>query len=86
MQRTLHGRKVLMLQALRQVGHAGRQVRHKFRDDFGHVRVIREFAANLGIRLERPESLNGSATLARAIADLAARGLARVASACSASS
>jgi len=43
--------------------------------------AFREFAANLGIRLERPESLNGSATLARAIADLAARGLARVASA-----
>ena len=43
--------------------------------------AFREYAANLGIRLERPESLNASATLARAIADLAARGLERVASA-----
>jgi len=43
--------------------------------------AFREFAANLGIRLERPESLNGSGILARAIADLAARGLERVASA-----
>jgi protoporphyrin/coproporphyrin ferrochelatase len=43
--------------------------------------AFREYAANLGVRLERPESLNASATLARAIADLAAHGLARLASA-----
>lgn len=43
--------------------------------------AFRQYAANLGIRLERPESLNGSATLARAIAELAAQGLARLASA-----
>jgi len=40
--------------------------------------AFREHAANLGIRLERPESLNASVTLARAIADLAAQGLARL--------
>ncbi len=40
--------------------------------------AFREYAKNLGIRLERPESLNGSATLARAIADLAVRGLTRL--------
>jgi ferrochelatase len=41
--------------------------------------AFREYAANLGIRLERPESLNASRTLARAVADLATRGLARLA-------
>jgi ferrochelatase len=40
--------------------------------------AFREYAANLGIRLERPESLNASVTLARAVADLAIQGLARV--------
>ena len=40
--------------------------------------AFREYAKNLGIRLERPESLNASVTLARAIADLAAQGLARL--------
>jgi len=43
--------------------------------------AFRDYARNLGIRLERPESLNASATLARAIADLAAQGLARLLSA-----
>ena len=43
--------------------------------------AFREYASNLNIRLERPESLNASVTLARAIADLAAQGLARLASA-----
>ncbi len=38
-----------------------------------------EYAAGRGIRLARPESLNGSATLARAVADLARQGLARLA-------
>jgi protoporphyrin/coproporphyrin ferrochelatase len=42
-------------------------------------RHFREYAARLGIRLERPESLNASRTLARAVADLARRGLARLA-------
>jgi protoporphyrin/coproporphyrin ferrochelatase len=41
-------------------------------------RHFREFAAKLGIRLERPESLNESPTLARAVADLARQGLARL--------
>jgi ferrochelatase len=41
--------------------------------------AFREHAATLGIRLERPESLNASITLARAIADLAAQGLVRLA-------
>jgi ferrochelatase len=40
--------------------------------------AFREHGTNLGIRLERPESLNASITLARAIADLAAQGLARL--------
>jgi ferrochelatase len=40
--------------------------------------AFRAYAATLGIRLERPESLNGSPILAKAVADLAARGLARL--------
>jgi ferrochelatase len=40
--------------------------------------AFREYAANLGIRLERPESLNGSTSLAKAVADLAAQGLKRL--------
>jgi len=40
--------------------------------------LFREYADKLGIRLERPESLNGSPTLARAVADLARRGLERL--------
>jgi len=40
--------------------------------------LFRGFAVKLGVRLERPESLNGSPTLARAIADLAKHGLARL--------
>jgi ferrochelatase len=50
-----------------------------------HVEILydvdiffREFARKLNLRLERPESLNASATLARAIADLARQGLARL--------
>ncbi len=41
-------------------------------------RMFRDYAANLGIRLERPESLNDSPTLARAVADLALKGLTRL--------
>lgn len=41
-------------------------------------KLFREYAAGIGIRLERPESLNASITLARAVADLAEQGLARL--------
>jgi len=41
-------------------------------------RHFREYAAKLGIRLERPESLNESPTLARAVADLALQALFRL--------
>jgi len=40
--------------------------------------AFKEYARGLGIRLERPESLNASLTLARAIAGLAMRGLRRL--------
>jgi ferrochelatase len=40
--------------------------------------LFRGYAAQRGIRLERPESLNASSTLARAVADLARQGLARL--------
>ncbi|HXR40670.1 MAG TPA: ferrochelatase [Terracidiphilus sp.] len=40
--------------------------------------LFREYAVKLGLRLERPESLNASSTLARAVADLARQGLARL--------
>jgi protoporphyrin/coproporphyrin ferrochelatase len=40
--------------------------------------AFREYAFRKGIRLERPESLNGSETLARAIAELAMKGLERL--------
>ena len=40
--------------------------------------AFREYAMRLGLQLSRPESLNGSASLARAIADLAGQGLARL--------
>jgi protoporphyrin/coproporphyrin ferrochelatase len=41
--------------------------------------LFRGYAARRDIRLARPESLNGSTTLARAVADLARQGLARLA-------
>jgi len=51
-----------------------------------HVEILydvdihfRGYAAKLGIRLERPKSLNASPTLARAVADLARQGLKRLA-------
>jgi ferrochelatase len=40
--------------------------------------LFRGFAAKLNLRLERPESLNASVTLAKAVADLARQGLARL--------
>jgi len=41
-------------------------------------RHFREYAKRLGIHLERPESLNDSLTLAKAVADLAMEGLKRL--------
>ena len=50
-----------------------------------HVEILydvdiyfRQYAAKLGVRLERPESLNTSVTLAKAVADLARCGLMRL--------
>jgi protoporphyrin/coproporphyrin ferrochelatase len=40
--------------------------------------AFKDYAAKLGIRLERPESLNDSPILARAVAGLAKRGLIRL--------
>jgi ferrochelatase len=40
--------------------------------------VFREHARKLGMRLERPESLNASPTLVRAVAKLAGKGLERL--------
>jgi len=40
--------------------------------------AFKDYASRLGIRLERPESLNGSMTLARAITELAVTGLNRL--------
>lgn len=40
--------------------------------------LFREFARKLNLRLERPESLNASVTLAKAIAELARHGLKRL--------
>jgi ferrochelatase len=41
-------------------------------------RLFVDYALKLGIRLERPESLNDSTTLAGAVAELAVQGLARL--------
>jgi ferrochelatase len=40
--------------------------------------AFKEYAATKGIRLGRPESLNASATLARAVSDLATQGITRL--------
>ncbi len=40
--------------------------------------AFRRYAESRGVRLERPESLNASSTLAKAVADLARQGLARL--------
>jgi len=40
--------------------------------------LFREYAIKLGVQLERPESLNASVTLAKAVADLAHVGLVRL--------
>ena len=65
------GVKVLILQP---IGFLCDHVEILF--DVDHL--FREYAANAGIRLERPESLNESVTLARAVADLAMKGLSRL--------
>jgi ferrochelatase len=44
--------------------------------------LFRNFAVQLGMRLERPRSLNASIPLARAVADLAERGFGRLESTC----
>jgi protoporphyrin/coproporphyrin ferrochelatase len=41
-------------------------------------KLFREYAAEKGMRLERPESLNESLTLAKALTELAVQGLARL--------
>jgi len=41
-------------------------------------RLFRDYARKIGIRLERPESLNESPTLAKAVADLASKALERL--------
>ncbi len=41
-------------------------------------KLFHEFSVNLGVKLKRPESLNASPTLARAVVDLAQQGLARL--------
>jgi protoporphyrin/coproporphyrin ferrochelatase len=40
--------------------------------------LFRDYAGKIGIRLERPESLNESPTLAKAVADIAGNGLERL--------
>lgn len=55
-----------------------------------HVEILydvdiffKEFANKINLRLERPDSLNASPPLAKAIADLARQGLARLSNSCS---
>ena len=67
------GRKTLLLQP---IGFLCDHVEILYDVDI----LFRGYAAKLGIRLERPESLNASPTLARAITDLALQGLARLTS------
>jgi ferrochelatase len=40
--------------------------------------LFTEYAVKLGVKLERPESLNGSGILAKAVADLSRQGLERL--------
>ena len=73
------------LTAVRQAGHAAIIIQPiGFLCD--HVEILydidigfREFASRLGLRVERPESLNASPTLTRALADLTRNALARLA-------
>lgn len=73
------------LTAIRQAGHPAVMLQPiGFLCD--HVEILydvdiafREFAARLGLRLERPESLNDSPLLTNALADLSRQGLMRLA-------
>jgi ferrochelatase len=74
------------LTALRQAGHTAVLIQPiGFLCD--HVEILydidigfREFAAGIGLRVERPESLNDSPILTRALAELARAAIARLAS------
>jgi ferrochelatase len=73
------------LSALRQAGHTTVLI-HPIGFLCDHVEILydidigfREYGKRLGIRVERPESLNDSPTLTRALADLAQGALARLA-------
>jgi protoporphyrin/coproporphyrin ferrochelatase len=73
------------LTALRQAGHTT-VVIHPIGFLCDHVEILydidigfREYGARIGLRVERPESLNESATLTRALTDLAQSALARLA-------
>lgn len=73
------------LTSLHQAGHTT-VIIHPIGFLCDHVEILydidigfREFGRNLGLRVERPESLNESPLLTRALADLAHQGLARLA-------
>jgi ferrochelatase len=72
------------LTALRQAGHSA-VIIHSIGFLCDHVEVLydidigfREFGGRIGLRVERPESLNESPILTRALADLAQSALARL--------
>jgi ferrochelatase len=74
------------LTALRQAGHTA-VIIHPIGFLCDHIEVLydidigfREFGEGIGLRVERPESLNESPILTRALADLAQSALARLAS------
>ncbi len=73
------------LSALRQAGHTA-VIIHPIGFLCDHVEVLydidigfREFGERIGLRVERPESLNESPLLTRALADLAQNALTRLA-------
>jgi ferrochelatase len=73
------------LSALRQAGHTT-VIIHPIGFLCDHVEVLydidigfREYGARIGLRVERPESLNESPTLTRALVDLSQLALARLA-------
>lgn len=73
------------LTALRQAGHTT-VIIHPIGFLCDHVEILydidigfREYGKRLGLRVERPDSLNESPTLTRALADLAQSALARIA-------
>jgi ferrochelatase len=73
------------LTALRQAGHTA-VIIHPVGFLCDHIEILydidigfREFGERLGLRVERPESLNESPTLTRALADLVQSALARLA-------